>query len=197
LFDEQVRLQAEEGVDFFICETFHYVEEALLALQAVQAVGLPAMITMAFKETERTRDGHSVEECARRLAGDGADIIGANCARDPAHMLPIVEKMRAAVQCYIAAQPVAYRTTDAIPYFNGLPEFPLELDPLQMTRKEMAAYAIQARDLGVNFIGSCCGTAAHHVRAMAEALGRQPAASDTTPDLAKHPILGTNAPRTW
>lgn len=50
LFDEQVALQAEEGVDLFICETFHYVEEALLALKAVQKVGLPAMVTMAFKQ---------------------------------------------------------------------------------------------------------------------------------------------------
>jgi betaine-homocysteine S-methyltransferase len=97
----------------------------------------------------------------------------------------------------IAAQPVAYRTTDAIPYFNGLPEFPLELDPLQLTRSEMAAYAKAAREIGVNFIGSCCGTAAHHVRAMAEALGRRPTASETSADLAKHPILGTNAPRAW
>lgn len=197
LFDEQVALQTEEGVDFFICETFHYVEEALLALKAVKAAGLPAMVTMAFKETERTKDGHPAEECARLLEGEGADIVGANCARDPAHLLPIVEQMRKAVSGYVAAQPVAYRTTDAIPYFTGLREFPLDLDPLQMTRHEMAAYATQARDMGVNFIGACCGTAAHHIRAMAEALGRHPEASETTPDLSKHPILGTNAPRTW
>jgi betaine-homocysteine S-methyltransferase len=197
LFDEQVALQAEEGVDFFICETFHYVAEALLALKAVRKVGLPAMVTMAFKATERTRDGHPVEECARILAGDGAEIVGANCARDPEHMLPIVARMRQVVPGYVAAQPVAYRTTDAIPYFNGLPEFPLELDPLQLTRQEMAAYALRAREMGVNFIGSCCGSMAHHVRAMAVALGRHPEAGETAPKLAKHPILGTNAPRTW
>jgi betaine-homocysteine S-methyltransferase len=197
LFDEQVALQAEEGVDFFICETFHYVAEALLALKAVQQVGLPAMVTMTFKEKEETRDGHAPEECARILSGEGADIVGANCARDPKHILPIVEKMRRAVSGYIAAQPIAYRTTDEIPYFNGLPEFPLELDSFQMTRREMAAYALQARDIGINFIGACCGTAAHHIRAMAEALERKPPASETTPDLSKHPILGTNAPRAW
>jgi betaine-homocysteine S-methyltransferase len=197
LFDEQVALQAEEGVDFFICETYHYVAEALLALQAVRAVRLPAMVTMAFKQTDRTRDGYTAAECARVLAGEGAEIVGANCARDPQHMLPIVEAMRDAVSAYIAAQPVAYRTTDEIPFFTGLPQFPLELDPLQLTRSEMAAYALQARDLGVNFIGACCGTAAHHIRTMAEALGRSPLASETTPDLAKHPILGTGAARTW
>jgi betaine-homocysteine S-methyltransferase len=198
LFDEQVAIQAAEGVDFFICETFHYTEEALIALQAVRAAGHTAMVTMAFKESDRTRDGHDAAECARRLAGEGAAIVGVNCARDPKHMLPLAAAMRQAVEKVpIAAQPVAYRTTDAIPYFNGLPEFPLELDPLQLTRSEMAAYAKAAREIGVNFIGSCCGTAAHHVRAMAEALGRRPTASETSADLAKHPILGTNAPRAW
>jgi 5-methyltetrahydrofolate--homocysteine methyltransferase len=38
----------------------------------------------------------------------------------------------------------------------------------------MAAYAISARDLGVNYIGSCCGSVATHVREMAYALGKKP-----------------------
>jgi betaine-homocysteine S-methyltransferase len=55
----------------------------------------------------------------------------------------------------------------------------------------MAAFASQARDLGVDFIGVCCGGAPHHVRAMAEALGRTPPASRYSPDLSLHPMLGT------
>ena len=51
----------------------------------------------------------------------------------------------------------------------------------------MAAYARRAREMGVNYIGSCCGSVAHHVRAMAEALGRTPPASAKTADLDRHP----------
>src|SRR5215469_7299100 len=36
LFRRQVLLQMEEGVDFFIAETFHYLGEASLALQAIK-----------------------------------------------------------------------------------------------------------------------------------------------------------------
>jgi len=36
-------------------------------------------------------------------------------------------------------------------------------------------------------IGSCCGSVAHHVRAMAEALGRRPPASAKSADLGRHP----------
>ena len=192
LFDEQIAIQAKEGVDFFICETLHYVGEAILAAKAIKHAGYPAMITLNFKGTEQSLDGHPPEEVARILIGEGADIVGANCGRDPAHMLPIVEKMRRAVKTgFIAAQPVTYRTREDIPYFMGRPEFPLELDPLTLTRGEMAAYALRARDLGINYIGACCGTVAAHIRAMAEALGRTPPASAKSPRLEKHPILGT------
>src|SRR5262249_45377970 len=49
LFRQQVRFLADEGVDFFIAETFHWVGEALLALKAIKEAGYPAMITMNFK----------------------------------------------------------------------------------------------------------------------------------------------------
>jgi len=48
------------------------------------------------------------------------------------------------------------------------------LDPLQMNRAEMAEYAVQARDMDINFIGACCGTVAAHIKAMAKALGKLP-----------------------
>jgi hypothetical protein len=82
--------------------------------------------------------------------------------------------MRQAVKCYIACQPTAYRTPPGSPDFTSLPEFPLALDPLQLTRAEMAKYASETRDIGVNFIGSCCGSIATHVREMARALGKLP-----------------------
>ena len=47
-----------------------------------------------------------------------------------------------------------------------------------------------ARDLGVNYVGVCCGGAPHHVRAMAEALGREVPASKYSPAMELHPILG-------
>ena len=60
------------------------------------------------------------------------------------------------------------------PDFTSVEAFPFELDPLQLTRREMARWAQQARDLGINYIGSCCGSVAIHVREMARALGKLP-----------------------
>jgi len=97
-----------------------------------------------------------------------------NCLRPPQHILGPMEQMRNAVSGYLACQPVAYRTPQDKPDFTSLPEFPYALDPLQLTRKEMADYAVQARDMGINFIGACCGTVAVHIREMARALDKLP-----------------------
>jgi betaine-homocysteine S-methyltransferase len=186
LFDEQIRVQAEAGVDFFIGETFTFLEEARQCLRAVKAAGYPAMITFTLRDAE-TAEGIPLGEAARTLIGEGADIVGANCGRDPERMLPLVEVIRQATPGYVAAQPIGFRTRDDLPNFTQLPEFPLALDPLTLTRAEMADYATRARALGVNDIGSCCGAVAHHVRAMAEALGRRPPASAKSASLDRHP----------
>jgi betaine-homocysteine S-methyltransferase len=44
--------------------------------------------------------------------------------------------------------------------------------------------------MGINYIGICCGAGPHHVRAMAEALGRKPVAGKYSPDMSLHPIFG-------
>jgi len=173
LFDDQIRFQMAEGVDFFIAETFLYVGEALLALERIKKAGLPSVVTLAF-EGPKTRDGKTAAEAAKMLEGAGADVVGTNCFMDPAHMLPIVEQMRKAVKGYVAAQPVGYRCTDEVPFFPGQKGFPDRLDPYQLTRYELGDFAQKARDLGVNFIGGCCGCQGAHIRQMARALGKKP-----------------------
>jgi betaine-homocysteine S-methyltransferase len=85
--------------------------------------------------------------------------------------------MRRATDGYLAAQPVAFRCSHETPWFTGTPAFPDRLDPLQLTRYEMADFAVKARDMGVNYIGACCGTIASHLREMARALGKLPPAA--------------------
>jgi betaine-homocysteine S-methyltransferase len=174
LFDRQLDVQTAEGVELIIGETFSYLGEALIALERAKRTGLPVVITMSFEGTEpRAYEGDTVGEAARRLADAGADVVGINCLRDPERTLPLAREMREAVpDAYIASQPVAYRVTDDRPDFTATPEFPFALEHLTLSRAEMAAYAIEARDIGVRYIGSCCGSVANHVRAMARALGK-------------------------
>jgi betaine-homocysteine S-methyltransferase len=173
-FDEQLAVQVDEGVDFIIGETFSWVGEALIAVERAKKTGLPVMVTICFENKDETAEGKSAAEAAKTLLDAGADIVGMNCLRPPQHILGPMEQMRKAVSGYLACQPVAYRTPKDKPDFTSLPEFPYALDPLQLTRTEMGDYAQQARDVGINFIGACCGTVAMHIREMARVLGKLP-----------------------
>jgi methionine synthase I (cobalamin-dependent) len=179
LFDRQLEIQIDEGIDLVIAETFTWLGEARIALERAAATGLPVMVTMSFEAEPRTYEGDSPGEAALKLADAGADVVGINCLRSPEHTLPLMREVRAAVRgTPVAAQPVAYRTPPDRPDFTSLPEFPFALDPLQLSRQEMAAYALAARDMGIDYIGGCCGTVASHVREMARALGKRPEHDD-------------------
>ena len=201
-YEEQLGWAAEEGVDFVIAETNDYVGEALIGLEVCQELGLPAMVTFASVQEATTYDGYDYVEACRLLADRGATVVGLNCSRGPETMLPLLERIRAAVEVAVAAQPVPYRTSPAAPAFealttaDGLHAFPIALEPFQCTRFEMADFALRARDVGVDYIGICCGAGPHHVRAMAEALGRTTQASRNSPAIDLHPVLGTPTSRT-
>lgn len=196
IYTEQVRWAKEIGIDFVIAETLEYLGEARVALEVCHAENVPVMITFASVH-EKTRDGVAYEEACHQLSEEGALIVGLNCSRGPGTMQPILERIRKRVKGYLAAQPVPYRCDHQSPTFQSLKQgdaraFPIALDPFLHTRFELADWAVQARELGVSYIGLCCGAGPHHIRSMAEALGRKPKASRFSPDLSLHPMLGKN-----
>ena len=203
MFDEQVAWAVEAEVDFIIAETFQFAGEALMATEAIQEAGLPAVVTLAVHQDAETREGWTPEEGCRRLADAGASVVGLNCIRGPATMLPLLSAIRAAVDTPVAALPVPYRTHPHEPTFQSLRDpadpsipggrpFPTALDPFTCNRYEIGEFARQAYDLGVRYLGVCCGAGPQHIRAMAEALGRTPPASRYTADMSKHAFLGTD-----
>src|SRR2546426_311244 len=87
---------------------------------------------------EVAREGDAPGECAARLAGAGADVVGVNCLNGPEQQIRIAREMRAATTGHVAAQPVAYRTSDERPDFTSFEAFPTALDPMQLPRADMA-----------------------------------------------------------
>lgn len=195
-YSEQVEWAADEGVDFVVAETISYLGEALIALEVIKSKNLPAVINFTT-HGEKTKDGRSWVDACKVLEAKGADVVGLNCGRGPAAMLPLLRDIRAAVSIPIAALPVAYRTTPEQPSFqslalpNGESAYTLGLDAFLCTRQELIDFTIEARKIGVDFIGICCGGEPYHVRAMVETLGRTTLASKYSPDMSQHYILGS------
>ena len=201
IFEEQVGWAADAGVDYIVAETYSWGGEALLALEAIKKYSkVPAVITITQHREETTREGWSVAEACQRLEAEGADVVGLNCHRGPHTIMPALKQIRAAVKCHVAALPVPYRTTSEQPSFMSLTDpccanaraFPVGLDPFVCTRQEIFEFGKEAYALGVHYLGVCCGAGPHHIRALAEALGRHPAASEFSADMSKHAYFGTN-----
>jgi betaine-homocysteine S-methyltransferase len=198
-FEEQVAWAAEAGADMIIAETFSWLGEALLALEVIRAAGLPAVVTFAVHRDGTLRDVGRPEDACRQAEQAGASVVGLNCIRGPRTMLPLLGRVRDAVSCEVAALPVPYRTTEAEPTMQSLRDpardgaqaFPTSLDPFTCTRQELADFATAALNLGVRYLGVCCGAAPHHIRAVAEAAGKVPPASAYSPDMSRHSFLGT------
>lgn len=203
MFEEQVGWAVDAGVDFIIGETFSYAEEALIALDVVKRARQTAVMTLAMHQADVTRENWSVTDACRRLADGGADVVGLNCIRGPATMLPLLRRIRAEVGIHVAALPVPYRTHEREPTFQSLRDphwhgdpgtrpFPVALDPFTCNRFEIAAFGREALSLGIRYLGVCCGAGPHHIRALAESVGKRPPASRYSADMTKHAFLGSH-----
>ena len=163
MFEEQVGWAVDAGVDFIIGETFSYAQEALIALDVVKRAGQTAVITLAMHQADVTRENWGVVDACKRLADAGADVVGLNCIRGPATMMPLLREIRAAVKTHIAALPVPYRTSEREPSFQSLRDahwhydegsrpFPIALDPFTCNRFEIAEFGQQALGLGIHYL---------------------------------------------
>ena len=110
------------------------------------------------------------------MARAGADVVGVNCHFDPFVSLEALRKMKggldaAGLHPYLMCQPLGYHCPDAGRQgFIDLPEFPFALEPRIMTRWDAHRYAREAWELGVRYIGGCCGFEPYHIRALCESL---------------------------
>ncbi|MDR0343846.1 MAG: homocysteine S-methyltransferase family protein [Nocardiopsaceae bacterium] len=204
MFTEMVGWAVEEGANLIIGETFYYAGEALAALEVAKSSGLPVVLTIAPMAMNEMADGIGIVETCQQLEQAGADVVGMNCFRGPDTMLPWLHKIREAVSCHVGALPIPYRTTPEEPTFFNLTDnqarvpsphgrtFPTALDPLYANRYEIGAFASNAHQLGVSYLGVCCGASPMLVRQAAEAVGRVTQASRFSENMRNHFMYGDN-----
>jgi betaine-homocysteine S-methyltransferase len=185
----QVRWSKEEGVDYIIAETFSFLAEAEIALDVILSFGLPAVVTLSVADNPvlKTLDGVPIGRACRTLLDKGATLVGSNCNRGPNTMLKVIEDIVKEVPPEkVCALPVMYRTTEEHPTFFDFndkccpvnnPVYPHGLDAFQVSTREVTEFTKRCKDMGLKYMGLCCGNTGNYTRAMAEALGRKPPAS--------------------
>jgi methionine synthase I (cobalamin-dependent)/5,10-methylenetetrahydrofolate reductase len=161
IFNEQALALEERGVDFYILETFSYIEELLLAIDAIRSFsGLPIVAQLTYSEEGTTYGDVRPADAAAQLKNKNVQVIGANCTLGPQALLPILQELAAVDDLRASGMPNAgfpKREGDRIVYPKSSPEY-------------FALFAREAAALGVRILGGCCGTTPAHIRAMAEAV---------------------------
>ncbi len=161
-FDEQAFALADGGADALVIETMSDPAEAVQAIKAAHATGLPVVASMVFdsgKNKDRTMMGTTPEQVAQILVEAGADVIGANCGQGVAGFVEICRRLRSATD-----RPIWIKAN------AGLPEIVEGRVLYHTTAREFASYAPALIAAGANFLGGCCGTTPPFIEALNEQL---------------------------
>ncbi|HEY1469346.1 MAG TPA: bifunctional homocysteine S-methyltransferase/methylenetetrahydrofolate reductase [Candidatus Acidoferrum sp.] len=183
VFHEQALALEERGVDFFILETFSYVDELMLAIDAIRGFsGLPIVAQLTYSEEGTTYGDVNPFLAATMLKDKNVQVIGANCTLGPQSLLPILRELAGVNGVCVSGMPNAgfpKKEGDRIVYPKSSPEY-------------FALFAREAAEAGVRILGGCCGTTPAHIRAMAnqvKALKPGPAHHAATVITVKQPMV--------
>ena len=156
-YAEVVKAGAEEA-DYVLIETMgdtYEIKAALLA--AKENCSLPVIVSMIFDEKGRLLTGADIKTACAVVEGLGADVIGLNCGLGPKQMLPLVKELRKYASIPLCVNPNA-----------GLPEVVNGKTVYNVSPEEFASYMSEIAEIGVSFLGGCCGTTPEHISAMIE-----------------------------
>jgi 5-methyltetrahydrofolate--homocysteine methyltransferase len=163
LFAAQISALVAGGVDAILIETMSDLGEVEAAVAAAQEVapGMPIIVTMSFDTNLRTMMGVKPAQAITEIAAMGVRLIGANCGRGTDEMRVIASELADAkpadVHVFIQSNAGLPQLVGADFVYTGTPS-------------EMGEFALEMKALGINAIGSCCGSTHEHTAAIAGAL---------------------------
>jgi len=161
IFHEQALALEERGVDLFVLETFSYIEELQLAIDAIRSFSsLPIIAQLTYTEEGTTHGDIRPFLTTAMLKEKNVQAIGANCTLGPQSLLPVLWEIASGTDLPVSGMPNAgfpKREGDRIVYPKSSPAY-------------FAEFAREAGEIGVRILGGCCGTTPAHIQAMAEAV---------------------------
>lgn len=163
MFAAQVEGLVAGGVDYVQIETMSQLAEMEAAIQGARRVeeNITIIATMTFDTNARTMMGDTPKQALSTIHGWGVRMIGGNCGNGPDEIRKVMQEMaeNRPEGVYLVAQSNA-----------GLPKMVEGGVEYDGTPEIMATYAVELCEMGVNFIGACCGSTPVHIAAMRMAL---------------------------
>lgn len=159
IFSEQIEVLVKSGCDLIVIETMFDLIEIRAAVIAAKmaAKNIPILASVTFTQDGLTDTGSSPETVAAVLEGLGVDIIATNCSTGPEEMIKVVKQMGLTTDSFLCAQPNAGLPVNV----DGKTVFP-------KSPEEMASFAEQFINAGVNILGGCCGTTPDYIHLLSQ-----------------------------
>ncbi len=160
VYREQMAILADEGIDFFMLETFSHIQEAQLAAQVAAEFGAPIFVSMIVGKDGETQKGRKIEQLIQTLENDdNVDGIGVNCGVGPAAAFSNAERALAQTTkpFTVMANAGVPQEVDGRLIYMSTPEYFTE-------------YSKNMIQIGVRGIGGCCGTTPEHIAMMAKSV---------------------------
>ena len=152
IYVNQAGIIEAAGVDLFLIETIFDLNEAIAALEAVQAVSSkPVFCSLTFNQTKKgffTLMGNPVEASMQKLRDAGAAAVGANCSLGSDGMIALAAQIRESVDIPVIIQPNAGMPQTRP---DGTASYPEDETIFAGNIKKIKA-------LGIEIVGGCCGT---------------------------------------
>lgn len=146
---------AGKGADLIVVETMTDLYELRAAILAARENSdLPIFATMSFEEDERSFVGVSLESFVNSVEGLGVEALGLNCSVGPVQMHKMAEKLVKMTDKDIIIKPNA-----------GMPNMDGSYD---LSNQEFAENMQAIADLGVKYLGGCCGTDETYIKMLAD-----------------------------
>ncbi|GFN89866.1 betaine--homocysteine s-methyltransferase 1-like [Plakobranchus ocellatus] len=162
MFKEQIEWAVEAGADFIVGETFMVFSEAMLALESIKEFGQGLPAVIMLAPS---LNDYTVDGVLYEEACRQLEEAGA-----------------AVVGLNCCRGPKSIMPTMV----------KIRKACKCCSRTEIENFAKECKELGVQYVGLCCGGCSHYLRVIAEVYGRKPPASKYSPDMSKHYMYGDN-----
>ncbi|MCD6319521.1 MAG: bifunctional homocysteine S-methyltransferase/methylenetetrahydrofolate reductase [Candidatus Desulfofervidaceae bacterium] len=159
-YEVQINTLAEAGIDFFILESFVYLEALLMTIRLIQEwTDIPIVAEVTIEEGEHLLSGEHVTEIVTPIENSGVVAWGFNCSQGPRHILRLIDAVWEKATLPLVAQPSA-----------GLPQKREGRKIYFCTPEYLASHSRYYIQKGVKIVGGCCGTTPEHIKAVRSAV---------------------------
>jgi 5-methyltetrahydrofolate--homocysteine methyltransferase len=148
---------ANNNYDIILIETFSDILEAKMAvLAAKENSDKPVFVTFSITDDGKTVNGNDLESIVAVFEGLSVDCIGLNCGLGPKEMLPYIEQL-----VKLTNLPILIQANAGLPEIdsNGETSYPLPA-------AEYIGHCKKIVELGVEYIGGCCGTTPSYIEGL-------------------------------